>query len=167
MSKWENKTFGKAGKFYPILYLLPLPILGVALFLFGYSFASGFQPWERMVVGGFGVFFLIHFVRAIEAIVISRSTIQEITTDNTIFHVKTFGGSDFKVKQFSKIVEDDAFLAKKNLRFLFPNESKNIIVNCDSRNYYISGNTEKFETLRAALNAASEHIVKVSVNNCD
>lgn len=151
MIKWENNTFGKAGKFYPFLYLSPLPIIGISLFLLGYSLASGFQLWERLVVAGFGIFFLIYVVKAIEAIVITRSTIQEISSDGSVFSVKTFSGKHFKVDQFSQIMEDEKFFAKKNIQFLFPANVKNMIVRCDSGDYYISGNIEGIATLRELI----------------
>jgi len=143
--RWENNTFGKAGQFYPLLYFAPAPVIGVSLFLFGYSFSSDLQLWERLVVAGFGIFFLIYFFKVVEAIIITRSTIRQIVNDDNIFHIKTFDGKTFEVNRFSKVMEDDDFFAKKNIRFLFPDDTKNMIVRCNSKDYYISGSIEGIE----------------------
>ena len=151
MNKWENQTFGDAGKFYPLLYLTPLPVLGSSLFLFGYSFASGFQLWERIVIAGFGLFFMMYFGKAIKAINITRSTIQEIVYDEGIFRGKTFSGKEFEVDKFTEVLESENFFAKKHIKFLFQENGKNVIVRYNSDEYYLSGSIEGIERLQKLL----------------
>jgi len=157
LTKWENKTFGEAGKFYPLLYLAPLPIIGISLFLFGYSFASGFQLWERFVIAGFGLFFMLYVGKSIEAIIITRSTIQEILYDGNTFRGKTFSGKTFEVDKFTEVLEDENFFDKKHIKFLFHENRKNMVLRCDSGNYYLSGSISGIDHLQKLLYAESQH----------
>jgi len=155
--KWKNQTFGNAGKFYPLLYLAPLPIVGIALFLFGYSFAGGFQSWERFVIAGFGLFFMVYFGKAIEAIIITRSTIQEILYDGNVLFGKTFSGKRFKVDELTEVLENERFFDKKHIKFLFHEESKNLVIRCNSDDYYLSGSIAGIDNLRELIHAESQH----------
>lgn len=155
MIKWENNTFGTEAKFYPLLYLVPLPLAGICIFLFGYSFVGDFQLWERIVVAGFGAFFLIYFFKSIEAIKISRGTIKNIAFDGKDFRGETFGGDTFEIDKFSEISKNDRFFEKNNVTFLFHDGGKNRVISCYSGYYYLSGKMEGFKNLEKLL---SEHV---------
>lgn len=150
MTKWENNSLGKAGRFYPLLYLAPLPLIGFSLALFGYAVTGNFQLWERILVAGFGVFFMAYFVRSIEAICVTRSTVQEIEYDGKAFRGKTFSGKSFEVNRLSSIFEDEGFFAKKNIKFLFK-DNGNLIIKSGSETYYLSGSMEGISTFRELL----------------
>ncbi|MGI2030376.1 hypothetical protein [Endozoicomonas acroporae] len=150
MIKWENKNLGEAGNYYPILYLLPLPLIVSSLILFGYSLYDGLQILERLVSIGFGLFFLVYFGKAIEAIIITRSTVQEIIYDGGLIRGKTFSGITFEVNRCSEIMRNEDFFAKKNIKFLFP-QNKNLIIKCGSVEYYLSGNIEGIDKLLQLL----------------
>lgn len=139
LTKWENQVFGDAGKFYPLLYLTPLPIADIALFLFGYSLSSNFQLWERFVVAGFGLFFMMYIGKAIEAIIITHSIIQKIIYDRNVLCEKTFSEKTFEVDECTEVLEDGSFFEKKHIKFLFQKNSNNMIVRCNSGDYYLSG----------------------------
>jgi hypothetical protein len=151
LNKWKDKTFGDAGKFYPLLYLTPLPILGSSLFIFASLFANGFQLWERIIITGFVLFGMMYFGKAIEAINITRSTIKEIVYYEGIFRGKTFSGKEFEVDKFTEVLESENFFAKKHIKFLFQENSKNMIVRYNSDEYYLSGSIEGIERLQKLL----------------
>lgn len=151
MEKWENISLGKSGRFYPLVYLAPLPIIFVGFLLLTYSFYGEFHLLESLIIAGFGVFFLVYFFKGVEAIKITRSSIKEISLRNNKFHVHTFGGKVFEVDQFKEVIDGNDFFSKKNIRFMFPADVKNIIVRCDLGEFYISGNIVGIEVLRTAL----------------
>jgi len=151
LKKWKNKTFGDSGKFYPLLYCLPLPIFGISTFLLIYSFASGFQTWEQLVIIGFGLFFAMYAAKSVEAIVVARSTIQEISYDGHWFRGRTFGGKTFDVDKFSETSENRALFSKKHLKFLFPANTNNMVLHIASDDFYLSGNISGIDSLRALI----------------
>ena len=155
MNRWENTSFGKAGRYYPILYLVPIPLLGVAWLLFGYALLDGFQLWERFVIAGFGLFFFVYFIKGIEAILITRSSIKEISVKNNELTIHTFGGKVLKIDRFEAIFATNDLFSKKNIQFMFAADVKHIIVRCESGNYYIAGDLDGIETLREALHRGS------------
>ena len=108
------------------------------------------------MIAGFGLFFMMYFGKAIEAIAISRSTIQEIAYDGNIFRVKTFGGKTFEIDKFSEVLESETFFAKKHIKFLFKNNANNMIVRYNSNEFYISGCIAGIESLRELLYAGNQ-----------
>ena len=157
MSKWKCTSFGKSGRIYPLLYVAPLPLLGVALCLIFSGLSNEFKHWEKIIVSGFGLFFLVYFFRALQAIRITRSTIQEICIKGTSILFRTFGGETFEVKSFQEIIEGDKqFFSKQNIAFLFPPERNHLILRCEFGEYYISGAIKRFDSLSKALHNAAE-----------
>lgn len=151
MNNWVNTSFGNAGKFYPLLYLVPVPLLGVAIFFLSYSFSSELQQWERVVIIGFSIFFFIYFIKGIDAIKITRLAIKKIFITRNNITVNTFGGKEFKIGGLKKVVFGSDIFTKNHIQFMFPIDKKNIIIQTDVGEFYISGNISGIEELAQVL----------------
>lgn len=152
---WENLYFGKKGRFFPVAYVIPVPILAMAVVLLAFSFADGFHAWERIVIFGIGILFLAYFCRSLEAIAIFHSTIREVTIKRDTFCLKTFGGKTIEEKQFATIEEDCILHKKRNTQFLFPESPRSLVIKFNSKRYFLPSSINDFCALRERLFLAS------------
>ena len=97
---------------------------------------------------GFALFFIIYFGKNVGAIIITRSTIQGIKYDGSVFRGKTFSGKTFEIDWTSELLENESFFSKKNRGFLFGESNRNIIIRFDSGSYYFSGSMEGINNSR-------------------
>ncbi|WP_157677816.1 hypothetical protein [Marinobacter sp. es.042] len=91
------------------------------------------------------------FKESVEAILIVRSTVQEITYNGRRFSGKTFSGMAFEFDKSTMISQGEFFSSSKNMKFLFHEDNINLMLKCEFGKLYLSGKTSGFEELERLL----------------
>lgn len=165
MKSWKNRSLGREGLLYPLLYVcLVLQALFVLFFVavtFRMSEQFSFVAFQSvvgikfvfvllMMIGGV-VFTLMLLIKILDATLIVRMTIQNIHYNKGVFRGRTFGGKEFELDNSLELIENDRFFLKKNIRHFFKENTRHTIIRHEAGDYYLSGNTDCINSLLVQL----------------
>lgn len=146
VTQWNNNRFGKKGFFYPLLYLLPTPLLLYLIMFLNVLIFYEADLLTNMVMlfVSLGVVYLI--IRMCESISFASSLIKQVNYDGDGFIAKSFGGRKFRLDRHVTFFRDDDFFSKETVKFLFP-KSNNFVLRVNDKEYYLSGAMDNADEL--------------------
>lgn len=145
LMEWKDPSFGKKHNYFWITYAAALTLLAASGLGF-FGIVKTESHVEVVAVGLATLFFLVFFIRAVEAIRIATYCVRTISIRNGLIQLKTFGGIQRSGKLLQVEPENHDTL-KASVRFLFPASKKNMALRLDSGRFLISANMENHSSL--------------------
>src|SRR5690554_28267 len=145
-NEWKNNKFGKNGFYYPLLYLLPIPLLlNLAVFLWALFFVEA-EPFTNAVLLFAALVMCIFIARICKGINVGRSLVKQVRRDDKGITANSFSGKVFVLDKHVTVSRDEEFFSRKYLRFLFK-EDNNFVLKVSNKAYFLSGEMDNMDEL--------------------
>lgn len=151
MYKWENNSLGKDGKYFHLLYLVPIPVLLMSIFFLYFTLIEGFKPFERVIFLIFGLAFAYYTYKGLKLILTSRNVVKSISYKEGNLCLVAFGGTKISQQEITEIYQFHHNFPKKSAASYVLSDKINLAVQTKNGIYLISGNMENFDNLSGIL----------------